>query len=175
MTIREQCNACGFWFDGLHHVELDRQYHNAPPGGALLCFECAKGAERRMSDKPSNPPAFDRDWFFAHLDAMHEAEKAIIAKKNHDYAGSSGADPFANFRRTEALGISSAETGFLVRLSDKISRLAEYQNAGKLMVEDEGVSDTIRDARNYLALLDGYMVSERLRKEELEAGRTMAP
>ena len=48
----------------------------------------------------------------------------LMKKKNADYAGSSGIEPFANFTRVEAMGICSTEQGFLCRIMDKISRLS---------------------------------------------------
>ena len=76
---------------------------------------------------------------------MHE----ITKKKNADYTGGS-VDPFANFRRVEALGICSTEQGFLTRMTDKMSRLASFVKNGTLLVKDESATDTLADLANYV-------------------------
>ena len=54
----------------------------------------------------------------------------IMQEKNHDYAGKGGEQPFANFERCESMGVCSTEQGFLVRVIDKVSRLATFVEAG---------------------------------------------
>lgn len=82
----------------------------------------------------------------------------ITRKKNADYTGSSD-DPFANFRQIEHLiqkpGV--AETGFLTRMSDKMSRVGSFISKGKFEVEDESVHDTLFDLANYCILLSGFI------------------
>lgn len=87
--------------------------------------------------------------------------RAIMTKKNHDYSGEAGDDPFANFRRCEAMGICTPLQGALVRLTDKFSRLSTYAQAGKLLVEDETVDDTILDLINYAVLCQGMIIDQR--------------
>jgi len=91
-----------------------------------------------------------------------DTAKQIMAKKNNDYAGGRGT-VFANFERVEALGICSTEQGFLVRMADKLSRLATYAEKGKLEVQDETVHDTLLDMINYSILLGAYL-SEKAKK-----------
>lgn len=81
----------------------------------------------------------------------------LMKKKNHDYAGRGGESPFANFTRCEAMGICSTEQGFLVRLTDKMSRLSSFIEAGTLQVKDESVEDTILDVINYAVLFQSYL------------------
>jgi hypothetical protein len=81
----------------------------------------------------------------------------LMKKKNADYAGSGGNNPFANFERAEAMGICSTEQGFLVRMIDKMSRLSTYTSKGKLVLEDETVYDTLIDMINYTVLLSAYL------------------
>ena len=76
----------------------------------------------------------------------------LLKKKNSDYAGSDGNNPFA-----ESLGICSTEQAFLVRMTDKMSRLSSFASKGKLDVEDESVYDTLVDLINYSVLLAGYL------------------
>jgi len=80
-----------------------------------------------------------------------------MKKKNHDYAGESGETPFANFERTEAMGVCSTEQGFLVRVIDKVSRLSTFASAGKLEVDNESYEDAIVDIINYMVLLSAYL------------------
>tara|TARA_E500000331_G_scaffold101369_1_gene98267 strand:+ start:183 stop:500 length:318 start_codon:yes stop_codon:yes gene_type:complete len=85
----------------------------------------------------------------------------IMKKKNHDYAGEGGESPFANFTRSEDMGICSTEQGFLVRLCDKLSRLSTFATAGTLKVDNEGYHDAILDIINYCILFDGYVSSKK--------------
>ena len=76
----------------------------------------------------------------------------IVERKNADYA--TQADPFANFRTANVLGLS-VEKGILVRTLDKIMRvnnLLEHE----AYVTEESMEDTLTDAINYLALLKAY-------------------
>lgn len=97
-----------------------------------------------------------RDELFKMHEQMSKTSLEIMKKKNADYAGGGG-DPFANFRRAEALGVCSTEQAFLVRMTDKMSRLSTFANNGKLLVEDEGVQDTLLDLINYSVLLAAYI------------------
>lgn len=89
--------------------------------------------------------------------------REVMEKKNHDYAAPSErrADPlaiFANFRQCEFLNICSVESGMLVRLSDKFSRICNLLREGhQRSIKDEAVTDTIQDAINYLILLQLYL------------------
>lgn len=84
---------------------------------------------------------------------------SLMKKKNHDYAGASGLEPFANFTRVESMGITSTELGFMVRLTDKMSRLSTLMNGHKAKVEDEKIVDTVLDVINYSVLLFAYLKS----------------
>lgn len=81
----------------------------------------------------------------------------IMQRKNHDYAGRGGESPFANFTRCESMGICTTEQGFLVRLTDKMSRLSSFVESGVLQVKDESVEDTILDVINYAVLFRSYL------------------
>jgi len=85
-------------------------------------------------------------------DALH-----LMKKKNADYAGSGGDNPFANFTRVENMGVCKTEQGFLVRLTDKMSRLSTFAQSGKLEVTDESFKDTCIDVINYIVLLHAYV------------------
>jgi len=92
----------------------------------------------------------------------------LMKKKNHDYAGGKDRSmPFANFTRCEAMGFSTTEQGFGVRLTDKMSRLSTFCEGGVLKVADESVEDTILDIINYVILFYGYVQS----KKEITDGK----
>ena len=80
-----------------------------------------------------------------------------MKKKNHDYAGKGGEQPFANFERTESMGVCSTEQGFLVRVIDKVSRLSTFVSAGELKVDNESYEDAILDIINYMVLMSGFL------------------
>ncbi len=77
-------------------------------------------------------------------------------KKNQDYTGDTP-DPFANFTAVERNGVASTEQGFMVRMTDKMQRLASYTQNGTLLVEDEKVEDTLEDLANYCILFAAYL------------------
>lgn len=102
----------------------------------------------------------DREELLNHHAELCTEALEIMKKKNHDYAGDSGKTPFANFERTEAMGICSTEQGFLCRMCDKLSRLSTFANAGKLVVDNEGYRDALLDIINYCVLFSGYVKSK---------------
>lgn len=89
----------------------------------------------------------------------------VTKRKNADYTGK-GNDPFANFSKAELLGICSTEQGFLVRMSDKISRIISFVQKGVLEVEDERVEDTLMDLANYCILMSAYIKSKKGSEDE---------
>ena len=99
----------------------------------------------------------DREELLSHHDELCKMAKQLMEKKNHDYAGQGGDEPFANFTRTEAMGVCTTEQGFLVRVVDKVSRMSTFTNAGKLEVENETVEDAIVDIINYMVLFSAYL------------------
>lgn len=100
-----------------------------------------------------------RDQLLKFHGEMTAKARSLMEAKNHDYTGSDGGDPFANFRRVQAMGICSTEQGFLVRMTDKLSRLSTFAQSGKLLVKDEGVTDTCMDLANYAILFAAYVRS----------------
>jgi len=97
-----------------------------------------------------------KDLLNHHKDLCKTA-RDLMAIKNHDYAGSKGDTPWMNFQRSEQMGICSTEQAFLVRITDKISRLVTFTNNGVLLVKDEGVEDSIIDLINYLVLFSAFL------------------
>jgi len=100
-----------------------------------------------------------RDDYLAFHKKLCEEARSLSAKKNADYAGGDG-QPFANFERCEYLGITTTEKGFLVRLTDKISRLSTFSDSGEFQVSSENFEDTILDVINYSCLLAAYVKSK---------------
>ena len=90
-----------------------------------------------------------------HAELCKEA-RDLMSLKNRDYAGNEGVEPFANFTRVESMGICKTEQGFMVRLTDKMSRLSSFIRAGKMHVADESFKDTCIDVINYMVLLAAY-------------------
>jgi hypothetical protein len=103
----------------------------------------------------------NREELFKHHKDICKTALEIMEKKNHDYAGKGGENPFANFTRTEAMGVTSTEAGFLVRIVDKVSRLSTFASAGELKVENESYEDAILDIINYCILFHGYVSTKK--------------
>ena len=100
----------------------------------------------------------DREEYRCFHKELCEKALDLSMAKNHDYSGGEdGTDPFLNFKFVEHLGVGvTTEQGFLVRLSDKMRRLAGFLKTGKFAVSDESFEDTIMDSINYLCLLAAY-------------------
>ena len=93
-----------------------------------------------------------------HMETTFRDCLEIAKAKNADYA--SDADPFTNFRLTEHLGLCDVPTGIMVRMADKVSRIANLLTA-EAQVKDESVEDTLKDLINYSAILLGYLETAR--------------
>ena len=79
--------------------------------------------------------------------------KAMHRRKSRDYGCPTGTDPLANIRNgARFVGIPDWK-GAMVRLSDKVTRLAAYNATGHL--ENESLEDNLFDLASYalLALL----------------------
>lgn len=87
--------------------------------------------------------------FFDLCDSLKEMHR----RKSRDYGCPTGTDPLANIRNgAKFVGIPSWK-GAMVRLSDKVTRLASYNATGRL--ENESLEDNLFDLASYslLALL----------------------
>jgi hypothetical protein len=78
----------------------------------------------------------------------------ITTLKNKDY--SDGENAFRNFMQCESLGICSAEKGILVRMSDKMSRIANLLERDAF-VTNEKIEDTLIDLSVYSIILSIYL------------------
>ena len=91
-------------------------------------------------------------------DSTCSAARAIIEEKNHDYTSGS-ADPFANFRASQAIGVDPI-VGICVRIIDKLPRLRTFAEQGKLKVKNESAADAVSDIINYAILAKGLIVEQ---------------
>jgi len=87
--------------------------------------------------------------FFDLCDALKEMHR----RKSADYGSPAGDDPLANIRNGAAFVGIPAWRGAMVRLSDKVTRLATYNATGSLSCES--LEDNLFDLASYalLALL----------------------
>ena len=99
------------------------------------------------SGKPSDLVHPTSQAYFDLLDRM----KALHSSKSRDYG--SEHDPLANIRNGALFVGIEPWKGAMVRLSDKVTRLATFNRTGRL--EHEGVEDNLMDLASYalLALL----------------------
>ncbi len=84
-----------------------------------------------------------------------ESARDIMRAKNADYTSGS-ADPFANFRASEALGVPGV-VSILIRMMDKMQRVRSFVEQGSLQVKDETVDDAFQDIVNYAILGKGML------------------
>ena len=106
-----------------------------------------------------------RDELLKHHEILCKQARELMDMKNRDYAGNDGVEPFANFTRVESMGICSTEQGYMVRLTDKMSRLSSIMESGKNHVKDESFEDTMVDVINYIVLLSAYRLDKRLKAQ----------
>ena len=96
--------------------------------------------------QPSAPPPLcDNDRVEQMLKVQMEGLE-LFAKKNADYGNA-----FATY----------GAVGVIVRMGDKISRLANITNKGINLVEDEKIRDTLIDLHNYSAMAIMLMDEEK--------------
>lgn len=76
--------------------------------------------------------------------------KQMHASKSKDYGCPSGTDPLANIRNGAKFVGIPAWRAAMVRLSDKVTRLATFNATGSL--QHEGVIDTLEDLASYSLL-----------------------
>lgn len=100
------------------------------------------------------------------MEALFRQCLVIAQKKGMDYGQE--LDAFSNLRLAADLGICPMQDGILVRITDKISRIANLLNR-PARVKDESLIDSVRDAINYLAfiaiLVEDKRVEETVEKE----------
>ena len=107
--------------------------------------------------EPEAPQVTEVEQVLQFHKAFCHAAYEICRVKNHDYAGASGQSPFRNFQSVELMGLTSTETGFVVRILDKVNRLVTFAKDGKLKVANESTQDALLDIINYCVLLAAYI------------------
>jgi hypothetical protein len=118
----------------------------AVAGWQRLIQETRPGREARVRQLETHPTS---QAFFDLCDDLKDMHR----RKSSDYGCPSGTDPLANIRNgAKFVGIPDWK-GAMVRLSDKVTRLATYNATGRL--ENESLDDTLFDLASYslLALL----------------------
>ena len=134
-------------------TEQSETYAEWTPPDYATRVEAVKGFARLVEE--ARPARVARDThptsqaFFDLCDQMKEMHR----RKSRDYGCPSGEDPLANIRNgAKFVGIPSWK-GAMVRLSDKVTRLAAYNATGRL--ENESLEDNLFDLASYalLALL----------------------
>lgn len=86
-----------------------------------------------------------------------------MKKKNADYANDD--NPFGNFELVENMWLATLEEWIMVRMSDKMSRIANLLNR-EAQVKDEAVTDTLLDLANYSVILNIYISNKLKNKNE---------
>lgn len=80
--------------------------------------------------------------------ALLEEAKDLHIRKNAGYAGADNPDAFANFRMSEAFGVSALD-GCLVRMSDKYIRITNLRKNPANDRVNESIRDTLLDLSAY--------------------------
>lgn len=88
------------------------------------------------------------------IEDQYRAQIELIKSKGADYA-QPDSDTISNFRNSQVVGVS-LEKGILVRVMDKISRISILL-CKEPHVKDESIKDSLRDARNYLHILEAVV------------------
>ncbi len=104
----------------------------------------------------------NRAEFFKGIEDTYKECLEITKKKNQDYACEE--DQFKNFRSASLIDLDYKKA-ILVRILDKLCRISNCIDK-EVVVKDEQVEDTIKDAINYLAILrEAIKDDEEKRKE----------
>ena len=122
-------------------------------------FEDGKGFKRNGSP-----------FFYELLERM----ASIHDKKSHDYASNS--DPFGNYHFSGRLGKlfnNPDDSGFVTRIGEKLYRLANLENDGKIP-ENEAIEDTEVDLCVIIVLWMADRIDRRVRKLKAKGERELA-
>ena len=82
------------------------------------------------------------------IDKVLADARQLHINKNAGYAGASNPDPWANFRLSDAFGVSPVD-GVLVRMSDKYIRIQNLRKDATNERVGESLMDTLRDLAAY--------------------------
>jgi hypothetical protein len=84
------------------------------------------------------------------MSSLQKEALELFTKKNTDYG-----DAFANY----------GPVGVIVRMGDKIQRLANVSKTGVTLVDTESIRDTLIDLHNYAAMAVMLIDEEREKKD----------
>jgi hypothetical protein len=84
------------------------------------------------------------------MSSLQKEALELFTKKNTDYG-----DAFANY----------GPVGVIVRMGDKIQRLASVSKTGVTLVDTESIRDTLIDLHNYAAMAVMLIDEEREKKD----------
>lgn len=115
--------------------------------------------KKEKTNNQNNLKIYETKDFHKAVKGLFSECMIILMKKNKDYNTSE--DAFENFKRVETLNLCSTETGILVRMNDKFSRLCNLIKCNESEVKDETVEDTLIDLINYSAILYCYLKQKR--------------
>lgn len=82
----------------------------------------------------------------------------ITTRKNRDYANED--DALQNFQLCEEIGVTSAERGILVRMTDKLQRISNLLDHDPHVV-NERIEDSLLDLANYSIILLIYLKNKK--------------
>lgn len=108
--------------------------------------------------KMSDGEAMRQEEYFKLLDELAD----LTRRKRAGY--SPGADPYRNFRGSEAFGVSPV-IGILIRVQDKIARAASLLADPDNDMVGETIEETLIDAGNYPLLAVAMMRADRKKAE----------
>lgn len=114
-------------------------------------------------------PPLNRDGLLRfHADTCKHAW-VLMSRKNVDYAEVE--DIFGNLDTCEKVGLCTTESGILIRIFDKLSRITKLLKR-EAAVRDESLEDSAIDTINYLILL---LAKRRTRLDAVEGGERKEP
>ena len=148
-TTLEQAN------DAMRRAVRERLSNTDPNDEKLIGYKidegdpepsCCEGRPFRGDSLLGNPTHPTSQAFYDLCDRLKE----MHANKSRDYGCPTGTDPLANIRNGAKFVGIPAWRAAMVRLSDKVTRLATFNATGTL--HNEGVIDTLEDLASYALL-----------------------
>jgi hypothetical protein len=135
--------------EAMRRAVKDRLDNTDPSDEKLIGYKpesCCEGRPLRGDSLLAGDVHPTSQRFFDLCDALKEMHR----RKSSDYGCPSGTDPLANIRNGAKFVGIPAWRAAMVRLSDKVTRLATFNATGRL--HNEGVIDTLEDLASYALL-----------------------
>jgi len=111
-----------------------------------------EGEHPELDRKHRNSLEVSLDELLGQIASQHDAQHAMVGKKNTDY---SGVGAFENFTQTAASAGVSVDTVFLFHIVNKVNR-AKTLISKKGKANNEPLEDTLMDMANYANLWLAY-------------------